>query len=239
MWDKSFNFRKKLFILSSILVVYFSISTDKSSNLDASEIISVITTIGVLSINMWRKQKTFNVLSWRGLVLITIPLLVILIKLFTINSPEQNRSFYISFPYFGPYSDKLSNELSNLFRKYFRNIDFKIIMTNPFKISSLFFFKDKLPKHMRASVVYKFSCVQCTFWVCGCHHATPSTAELLSIVAEVSRTNRLLTTRPHSNIRDHTFNCHSPITLENFTILKFMQIWNRFTHLRVSVYLQN
>ena len=56
-----------------------------------------------------------------------------------VNSPEQNRSFYISFPYFGPYSDKLSNELSNLFRKYFSNIDSKIIMTNPFKISSLFF----------------------------------------------------------------------------------------------------
>ena len=48
---------------------------------------------------------------------------------------------------------------------------------------------------------------------------TPSTAELLSIVAEVSALTRLLTTPPHSNIRDHTFNCHSPITLEYFTIL--------------------
>ena len=55
------------------------------------------------------------------------------------NSPEQNRSFYISFPYFLPYSDKLSNELSNLFRKYFSSLDFKLIMTNPFEISFLFF----------------------------------------------------------------------------------------------------
>ena len=57
-------------------------------------------------------------------------------------------------------------------------------MTNPFKISSLFFFKDKLPKHMQASVVYKFSCVQCTSEYVG--STTHSTAELLSIVAEVS-----------------------------------------------------
>ena len=91
-------------------------------------------------------------------------------------------------------------------------------MTDPFKISSLFFFKDKLPKHMRASVVYKFSCVQCTSEYVG-----STTHSLYRRVAQHSgrsfRTNRLLTTPPHSNIRDHTFNCHSPITLENFTIL--------------------
>ena len=70
---------------------------------------------------------------------------------------------------------------------------------------------------MRASVVYKFSCVQCTSEYAG------STTHSLRRVAQHSgrsfRTNRLLTTPPHSNIRDHTFNWHSPITLENFTIL--------------------
>ena len=71
---------------------------------------------------------------------------------------------------------------------------------------------------MRASVVYKFSCVQCTSEYVG-----STTHSLYRRVAQHSgrsfRTNRLLTTPPHSNIRDHTFNCHSPITLENFTIL--------------------
>ena len=71
---------------------------------------------------------------------------------------------------------------------------------------------------MRASVVYKFSCVQCTSEYVG-----STTHSLYRRVAQHSgrsfRTNRLLTTSPHSNIRDHTFNCHSPITLENFTIL--------------------
>ena len=42
MRDKPFNFRKKLYILSSNLVVYFSVSVDKSSNLVASEIFSFI-----------------------------------------------------------------------------------------------------------------------------------------------------------------------------------------------------
>ena len=71
---------------------------------------------------------------------------------------------------------------------------------------------------MRASVVYKFSCVQCTSEYVG-----STTHSLYRRVAQHSgrsfRNNRLLTTSPHSNIRDHTFNCHSPITLENFTIL--------------------
>ena len=70
----------------------------------------------------------------------------------------------------------------------------------------------------RAPVVNKFSCVQCTSEYVG-----STTHTFYRCVAQHSgrsfRTNRLLTTPPHSNIRDHTFNCPSPITPENFTML--------------------
>ena len=102
----------------------------------------------------------------------------------------QNRTalFISIFPILALIQISLVMNYPSFFRKYFSNIDFKIVMTNPFKISSLFFFKDELPKHMLASVVYKFSCVQCTSEYMGSTipPRTPSTAELLSIVAEVS-----------------------------------------------------
>ena len=85
----------------------------------------------------------------------------------------------------GPYSDKLSYELSNIFRKYFRNIDFKIIMTNPFKISSLFSSKisfQSMCGHLWYINLVVYSVNQ-SMWV---PPRTPSTAELLSIVAQVS-----------------------------------------------------
>ena len=58
-------------------------------------------------------------------------------------SPKQNRCFYIRLPYFGPYSEKLNNQLSKLFRKYSSGVDSKIMITYPFKISSLFSFKNE------------------------------------------------------------------------------------------------
>ena len=91
-------------------------------------------------------------------------------------------------------------------------------MTNPFKISSLFSSKTSFQSICGPLWFINFICVQCTSEYMG-----PTTHSPYRRVAQHSgsgfRTNRLVTTPPHSNIRDHTFNCHSPITLENFTIM--------------------
>ena len=65
-------------------------------------------------------------------------------------------------PYFGKHSEKLKSDLSVLFCKYFKDISFNFILVNSFKIDSFFSFKDRLPKGMRSSLIYKYSCVRCT-----------------------------------------------------------------------------
>ena len=73
---------------------------------------------------------------------------------------------------------------------------------------------------MRSSLVYKFSCSRCESAYVG-----STTRALLTRVSEhkgVScRTGRMLSTPPHSNIRDHVYSCNSPLTIDNFNILNF------------------
>ena len=68
---------------------------------------------------------------------------------------------YCSLPYFGPASETMSSELKLLFSKYFANVNHRVLLVNNFKIGSFFRYKDTLPLHMRASLVYKYSCARC------------------------------------------------------------------------------
>ena len=108
-------------------------------------------------------------------------------------------------------------------------------MINPFKIGSLFPYRDKLPKHMRASVVYKFCCVQCTSEYIG-----STKCALFCRVVQHSgrsfRTNRVLSSPSYSSIRDHTFSCNAPLSINNFTILISCKTENDL-HILKSLYI--
>ena len=128
------------------------------------------------------------------------------------------QKLYFSLPYFGYQSEKLSKELTVLLHKFIPDVQFNIILSNNFRIGSFFNYKDKLPKAMQSSLVYKFSCVRCTSEYIG------STSRVLHVrVAEhagrSSRSGRPLAVPPHSNIREHQQTCDSPIALDNFSIL--------------------
>ena len=139
------------------------------------------------------------------------------------NKPQlittvNKRKYFISLPYFGPQSEKLKKELESLLIKFFVHIDFHIVLVNKFTVGSLFTFKDILPKCIRSSVVYKFSCAQCASEYVG------STARTLRTrVAEHAgrsfRTGNRLAKPPHSSIRSHAESCDVPVTLDNFKIL--------------------
>ena len=131
---------------------------------------------------------------------------------------ETQQQIFAVFPYFGHQSQKMQEELSSLFTKYFNDIQFNILLINNFKIGSFFHYKDRLPKDLRASLIYKFSCVHCTSEYIG------STTRALCVrVAEHAgrshRTNHLLTSPPYSSIREHASACDSPVSLDNFSIL--------------------
>ena len=112
----------------------------------------------------------------------------------------------------------MQEELSSLFAKYFNDIQFNILLINNFKIGSFFHYKDRLPKDLRASLIYKFSCVRCASEYIG------STTRALCVrVAEHAgrshSTTHLLISPPYSSIREHASACDSPVSLDNFFIL--------------------
>ena len=72
------------------------------------------------------------------------------------NTDPTSPKFFISLPYFGPYSEQMKIELHKLLNKYFIDISPRIILVNKFTISFFFKYKDTLPLISRSSVIYKY-----------------------------------------------------------------------------------
>ena len=102
--------------------------------------------------------------------------------------------------------------------KYFKNVDFNIVLVNSFKVGSFFSYKDRLHKAMCASLIYKFSCARCASEYVG-----STTRTLHTRVAEHAlisfRTGSILSVPPHSMVRTHSESCGVPVTLDNFRII--------------------
>ena len=136
------------------------------------------------------------------------------------NVPKK--SLYISIPYFGLQSDSLRKELLNLLNHSYPYINFKIILTNSFSISSFFKFKDRLPDFMSSNLVYFYRCGRCaqSSYV-GSTHRTLKT-RLDEHVGRSSRTNRPLQCPPFSAIRNHCDSCSGELVeSKDFKILSY------------------
>ena len=118
------------------------------------------------------------------------------------------------------YSVKLSTEIHKLICSYFPNDPVKIVLVNEFTIGSFYNYKDKLPFAARSSLVYRFSCAACS----ASDYVGMTSRSLSARIAEHAgrsiRTGNPLSQPPHSNIRDHAHSCGSPISSEQFSILK-------------------
>jgi hypothetical protein len=130
----------------------------------------------------------------------------------------QKKKFYFVLPFFGTQSEKLKKDLVSLLSKYFPQIEFKVILVNKYKIGSIFNFKDRLPKSMLSSIIYKHCCARCASEYVG------STTRALGVrVAEHAgrsfRTNVPLASPPHSAIRTHAEKCDLPVRLDDFIVV--------------------
>ena len=130
----------------------------------------------------------------------------------------HEKPIYFSFPYFDPFSEKLKQDLLTLLSKYYSKDKFCVILVNNFTIGSFFNYKDKLPLHLRSSLVYKYSCVYCTSEYVGM-----TTRTLGTRVAEHAgisfRSGVPLTSPPHSAVRDHSELCSTNVDINNFKVL--------------------
>ena len=132
--------------------------------------------------------------------------------------PFLNVKFIYPCPSLACSQRRWRKNLSLLLSKYFYNGQFYIILFNSFSIGSFFNFKDKLPKHMQSSIIYKFCC-----WRCSSDYVGMTSRSLYQRVAEHSgrsfRTGRWLARPPHSSIRIHAEECDSRVSVDNFSIL--------------------
>ena len=95
-----------------------------------------------------------------------------------------------------------------------------IILSNPLKISNFFQYKDRLPKSMSASLIYEFSC---TLGSVPVSYVGSTKRHLYQRIAEhagrSARTNSILSSPPHSSIREHSATCMCSISIDNFKSL--------------------
>ena len=136
----------------------------------------------------------------------------------SIQIQDIPRNIYLSIPYFGVQSEKLKHELNVLLSKYFTEVNFRIVLTNNFRIGSFFHYKDPLPKAMQSSLVYKFSCSQCESEYVG-----STIRNLYTRVGEhagrSARTGAVLACPSQSSIRCHTNQCSTDVSIDSFQVL--------------------
>ena len=103
-------------------------------------------------------------------------------------------------------------------RKYYPQIDLKLIFTNKLSIGSLFKFKESLPTSLCSGVIYTYKCALCNECYTG-----STTRQLQCRIAEHMgrsvRTNRPLSKHPVSAIYDHSFKFGHAISNDNFKIV--------------------
>ena len=126
---------------------------------------------------------------------------------------------FVKLPYLSKLSNKnMKNEILDLVRKFYPQIDLKIVFVNKFNIASFFKFKDVVPNHMRSNIVYEFKCSQCSETYIG-----ETTRHLATRVAEhrgvSARTGKFLCKQPNSNIFAHYLKTDHEIVKDDFKIL--------------------
>ena len=112
----------------------------------------------------------------------------------------------------------MKRKLSQLFKKYYPQVNLRVILTNNNTIERMFTFKDRLPTVLCSRIVYEYCCGDC-----GSTYVGKSQRHLHTRIAEHKglsiRTGQPLTRPSFSNIRNHAWNSNHRILSENFRII--------------------
>ena len=69
---------------------------------------------------------------------------------------------YFCFPFTGTHSLQIHTQINHFFNAAFPHLDIRFVLRPSRRISSFSPFKDKVPKYLRSSVVYRFKCRCCS-----------------------------------------------------------------------------
>ena len=136
----------------------------------------------------------------------------------TVDSVSR-KPIYATFPYVSKSSNKfISSELVNLCRKFYPQLDVKLIFKNRLSVGSFFKSKDRIPKLLQSNLVYSYTCGQCnaTYYGETSRHLKTRIAEHKGLS---NRTGKPITNPSHSSIRDHSISTNHDINSECFKIV--------------------
>ena len=68
---------------------------------------------------------------------------------------------YLVLPFTGKSAEVWKKRIVKLIRKYYPQVDFRVMFKAPLQIGGLFPFKDKIPTDLRSMVVYRICCKDC------------------------------------------------------------------------------
>ena len=125
---------------------------------------------------------------------------------------------YFVLPFFGKQSLKLKDAVESLLRKYYPYMNPRLVLRNNVSIGSLFRFKDVIPTACRSSVIYKFSCPSCQGTYIGSTYVRLYT-RVCQHQGKSDRTGKHVASPVASSIRDHSLECDSPFSLDDFQII--------------------
>ena len=89
-------------------------------------------------------------------------------------------------------------------------------------IGSRFSFKDKIPEECLSNLVYKYTCESCKAFYIG-KTESQFRCRICQHLGISARTGEELSSKVHSEIRDHSLKCRTQINTNNFTILDRLQ----------------
>ena len=134
------------------------------------------------------------------------------------ETTDERQTFQLHLPYLGKLTTRTEHAVRKLFQQYIPNCKVRITTKATVRLSSLFSFKDKVPRYLSSGVIYKFTCGTCNGTYIGKskRHQKTRFCEHLGISALTEKPSK--SARP-SAISDHRKFCESVNSLSSFTVI--------------------
>ena len=134
------------------------------------------------------------------------------------ETTDEREIFQLHLPYLGKLTTRTEHAVRKLFQQYIPNCKVRITTKATVRLSSLFSFKDKVPRYLSSGVIYKFTCGTCNGTYIGKskRHQKTRFCEHLGISALTEKPSK--SARP-SAITDHKKFCKSVNSLSSFTVI--------------------
>jgi hypothetical protein len=131
---------------------------------------------------------------------------------------EGRNPVLIVLPYLGNYTKRLEKSIKQTLRQNMPSLHYRFIYRASTRLSTIFSFKDRIPQYLSSGIVYKFTCSGCNSTYIGetIRHAKRRFHEHMG---KSALTGKSLSTPIPSTINEHSRQCKTKVTYDNFTII--------------------